>query len=242
MPTALTKARSRTITPRDIALTIPAETPRYWMGGDPYSTHLMNTLSLMFPPGERFFMDAVRAFRAQLKDPQLIAQVRGFLGQEALHSREHRVFNRWLSRFGIDAERIDAADQRQHLAAPGRAHTDRRSGCDLCARALHGHHGRELARGRRDARAGCRAAARAVDLARDRGARSQVSGVRRLSRGGRRLRDASALDVAHQHRLHPRRQLLASSVHGPRRAAQATRSIWPAAGGATGDRAATSHA
>lgn len=107
MPTALTKARSRTITPRDIALTIPGDTPRYWMGGDPYSTHLMNTLSLVFPPGERFFMDAVRAFRAQLKDPQLIAQVRGFLGQEALHSREHQVFNRWLSRFGIDTERVD---------------------------------------------------------------------------------------------------------------------------------------
>jgi len=107
MTTALTKARSRIITPRDISLSVPADTPRYWMGGDAYSTHLMNVLSLMFPPGERFFMEAVRAYRNEVKDPRLVAQVRGFLGQEALHSREHRVFNQWLSRFGIDADGID---------------------------------------------------------------------------------------------------------------------------------------
>lgn len=113
-------ARSRTITPRDISLAIPGDTPRYWMGGDPFSTHLMNTLSLMFPPGERFFMDAVRAFRAEVKDPRLAAQVRGFVGQEALHSREHKVFNRWLKGFGVDADGIEqyiADDIAQRRAA-----------------------------------------------------------------------------------------------------------------------------
>jgi len=109
MQEALSKARARQITPRDMSLDIPGDTPRYWMGGDAYSTHLMNVLSLLFPPGERFFMDAVRAFRGQVTDPRLLAQVRGFLGQEALHSREHKTFNRWLNRFGIDADEIEAA-------------------------------------------------------------------------------------------------------------------------------------
>jgi len=109
MDTSALKARARSIVPRQLALAIPPETPRYWMGGDPYSTHLMNVLSLTFPAGERFFIDSVRAFRDQITDPQLAAQVRGFVGQEALHSREHAGFNRWLAQFGIDAQAFDKA-------------------------------------------------------------------------------------------------------------------------------------
>lgn len=106
---AIEAARARPISPRPLAIEIPKETPRYWMGGDPYTTHLMNAMSLMFPNGERMFMDAVRAYRDQLKDPALLAQVRGFLGQEALHGREHRAMNAWLSTLGIDAEAYEAA-------------------------------------------------------------------------------------------------------------------------------------
>jgi uncharacterized protein len=123
MEQALIKARARTISPRQLALDIPARTPRYWMGGDAYSTHLMNALSLLFPPGERFFMEAVRAFRGQVTDPGLLQQVRGFLSQEALHSREHTTFNRWLTSFGIDADAIEQAvadeiDQRKAKRTP----------------------------------------------------------------------------------------------------------------------------
>ena len=101
------KARARTIAPRQLKIDIPEDAPRYWMGGDPYSTHVMNVLSLIFPPGERLFIDAVRHFRTHISDPVLLAQVRGFLGQESRHSREHKVFNRWLEKFGINAEAIE---------------------------------------------------------------------------------------------------------------------------------------
>lgn len=104
---ALELARSRTISPRNLELSVPAGTPRHWMGGDPYTSQLMNTFSLLFPPGERFFMDAVRAFRGKLTDPTLLLQVRGFLGQEALHSREHKAFNAFLVTLGIDADGIE---------------------------------------------------------------------------------------------------------------------------------------
>lgn len=102
-------AQTRKIAPRDLDLEIPADTPRYWFGGDPYLSHMLNTFSLLFPPGERFFMDSVRAFRDQIRTPSLREQVRGFLGQEALHSREHRAFNRWLTQQGIDADGIEQA-------------------------------------------------------------------------------------------------------------------------------------
>ena len=109
MDTARRKARSREIVPRNLSLEIPKGTRFYWMDNDPYSTHLMNALSLVFPPGERFFMDSVRHYRDAIEDPRLLAQVRGFLGQEALHSREHRSFNRWLSKFRIPADEIEQA-------------------------------------------------------------------------------------------------------------------------------------
>jgi hypothetical protein len=95
------------------------------LGAAAVSNPVLNVLSLLFPPGERFFMDAVRAFRGQVKDPSLLAQVRGFLGQEALHSREHKVFNRWLNRFGLDAEEIEAAIAQESA----RWRSDRRAGC-----------------------------------------------------------------------------------------------------------------
>jgi uncharacterized protein len=101
-------AREREIAPRALSIDIPSETPRYWLGGDAYESHLLNAFSLMFPHGERFFMDAVRAFRSEIRDPQLQQQVRGFLGQEALHSREHRTMNGWLTTLGINAEAYEA--------------------------------------------------------------------------------------------------------------------------------------
>lgn len=106
---AVSKAAARAITPRQLELEIPAATPRHWLGGDPYLTHLMNAFSLMFPQGERLFMDSVRAFRGQLDDEGLRQQVRGFLSQEALHSREHSVLNGWLTTLGFNAEAIDRA-------------------------------------------------------------------------------------------------------------------------------------
>jgi uncharacterized protein len=106
---AARESRSRHISPRSLSIDIPRDTPRYWMGGDAYTTHLLNAMSLMFPHGERMFMDAVRAFRGQVDDPVLLAQVRGFLGQEALHSRAHRTMNGWLTTLGINAEAYEAA-------------------------------------------------------------------------------------------------------------------------------------
>jgi predicted metal-dependent hydrolase len=100
-------AQTRVIAPRNLDLAIPADTPRRWFGGDAYCTHLLNAFSLMFPPGERYFMEAVRAVRDQVHTPALREQVRGFLGQEALHGREHRAFNRWLSTQGVHAEGIE---------------------------------------------------------------------------------------------------------------------------------------
>lgn len=42
-------------------------------------THFMNNLSSLFPYGEKFFVDSVRAVRDQVSDPQLLMRKDGQL-------------------------------------------------------------------------------------------------------------------------------------------------------------------
>jgi predicted metal-dependent hydrolase len=91
---------------RNLDFRLTPDLPRYWHSGDPYVTHFFNGLSLMFPEGERFFMDSVRHFQDRITDPQLREDVRGFLGQEGIHGREHRRYNDMLAAQGYPAEAI----------------------------------------------------------------------------------------------------------------------------------------
>jgi predicted metal-dependent hydrolase len=92
---------------RDLHFAMDADIPRYWLDGDAHLTRFFDALSLMFPDGERFFIDSVRAFRAQIADdPVLNAEVGGFIGQEAMHSREHVEYNDRLERQGIGANEL----------------------------------------------------------------------------------------------------------------------------------------
>jgi uncharacterized protein len=86
----------------------PAAVPRDWLHDDPYSTTLLDALSLLFPEGERFFVDSVKQARDQVHDPALRAQIAGFIGQEAMHGKEHRAFNEMLVGHGFaEAPRIE---------------------------------------------------------------------------------------------------------------------------------------
>ncbi len=85
-----------TITPRNIMFKV--EGPRgLWCGGDGPRTAFFDGMSLMFPEGERFFMDAVRDNAGAITDPQLKAEIRNFTTQEAIHSREHLRYNRMVT-------------------------------------------------------------------------------------------------------------------------------------------------
>lgn len=79
------------------------ENTRYWFDDDPVLTHFMNVLSVTFPDGERFFVDAVRALRDRVDDPQRQKDISGFIGQEAMHSLEHKAFNDLVAGKGYEA-------------------------------------------------------------------------------------------------------------------------------------------
>ncbi|MED5619400.1 metal-dependent hydrolase [Ideonella sp. BN130291] len=112
-------------------LLIDLETPiaRHWAGGDAFRSAYLNALSMSFPVGEQFFIDAVRlGFKALPPGQQarFQAEVQGFVGQEATHRRIHGLFNghlerlgyenRWAVRAAARIARIREFDVRHHLA------------------------------------------------------------------------------------------------------------------------------
>ncbi|WP_394830521.1 metal-dependent hydrolase [Pendulispora rubella] len=81
---------------RDVKFHLPAEHVGTWLQGSPHVAHLANTFSLFLPTGERFFIEAVRTYRDRVDDPELKTAVNAFIGQEAMHGREHRALNQVL--------------------------------------------------------------------------------------------------------------------------------------------------
>ena len=77
------------IKPQRMGFEFGEQVPRYWVDNNYLISHTMNALSVLFPEGEQFFVDSVRAFRDQIQDKKLKEDVRGFIGQEAMHSLEH---------------------------------------------------------------------------------------------------------------------------------------------------------
>jgi len=77
------------------------QVPRHFaVDGDLILSHLAASLSAVFPNGEDFFVRSVRRFRDVVTDDALRRQVNGFIGQEAMHGREHRGFNDRLHALG----------------------------------------------------------------------------------------------------------------------------------------------
>lgn len=68
-------------------------------------TQFMNTLSIFFPAGERFFIDSIRNYRDGITNEQLKKDVHQFIGQEAMHTREHLVYNQALTDAGFPVDK-----------------------------------------------------------------------------------------------------------------------------------------
>ena len=96
------------IPPRQLDFRIP-DAPRYFLNDNATATTFIAVLSAFFPPGERFFMESVRHFRAKVTDPTLKAEVSGFMGQEAIHGREHERLNDMFKEQGINTDVPEAA-------------------------------------------------------------------------------------------------------------------------------------
>ena len=97
----------RSVRTRRIAFAYPpASLDRHYVNGDLVMSHVVSVLSAMFPPGEDFFVRAVKRHADQVTDPELKQQVAGFIGQEVTHGREHRELNKRLQEMGYPTHRV----------------------------------------------------------------------------------------------------------------------------------------
>lgn len=93
--------------PRTPDLALNASIPPHWFGGDALATHIVNGVNLLFPAGERFFVRSVRRYLPQIEaDAELIAQVRGFFGQEGRHANAHERFFEVMEAQGYKVRRF----------------------------------------------------------------------------------------------------------------------------------------
>jgi predicted metal-dependent hydrolase len=93
------------LTVRRLLVDLSAGFPRHWHGGDAFKTAYFNALSMSFPSGEQFFIDAVREAAQQLprtpENAALHESLAGFIGQEASHRQVHALYNAELERQGL---------------------------------------------------------------------------------------------------------------------------------------------
>lgn len=106
-------ADERPIKPRRMEFDMSQLREKYFFRGNSILSTLMYALSASFPDGERFFIDSVRHYQKQIDDPVLIDQIRGFIGQEAHHSRIHEDFNDRAKALGVDMDTIDRQFKRR---------------------------------------------------------------------------------------------------------------------------------
>jgi predicted metal-dependent hydrolase len=92
---------------RNVRFSMKDEVPRHWHGGRIAVTSFFNNLSIFFPHGERFFVQAVNHYKSRITDEKLKAEVRAFCEQEGFHSREHIRYNRMLEEQGYHGDALE---------------------------------------------------------------------------------------------------------------------------------------
>ena len=80
-----------------------SDTPLHWVPGDPFTTHMVNVLHLLLPPGERWFISVVKEAEPLVTDPELLEKMQPFIQQEAWHAWAHSVVLDRLAEAGIDS-------------------------------------------------------------------------------------------------------------------------------------------
>lgn len=93
---------------RDLDFRLAKDKANDWHLWGRHVTTFFNTLSLFFPVGERFFINSVRNYRDRVTDPQLQKDVAGFIGQEAMHGREHEDYNAFVAAGGLPVLDMEA--------------------------------------------------------------------------------------------------------------------------------------
>lgn len=64
----------------------------HWCDNNPFLTHFINSMHVVFPEGEKYFIRSVKAFNDKIQNRQLQEKIKAFIGQESQHMVQHKKF------------------------------------------------------------------------------------------------------------------------------------------------------
>lgn len=70
----------------------------HYVDNNSFGTHFLNSMHVIFPDGEKFFVRSVRKYIDQIQDPELKERLKAFIGQEMHHMNQHRTFWNFLKK------------------------------------------------------------------------------------------------------------------------------------------------
>lgn len=80
-----------------------SDVPLHWIPEHPIASDFISVLNLLLPEGERWFVQTYNEALPLVRDEELAATMRGFIGQEAMHAEAHdHVLWEFLDHHGID--------------------------------------------------------------------------------------------------------------------------------------------
>lgn len=71
------------------------------------TTRLLNALSLLFPKGERYFVESLKWYEQVVTDEKTLNEMKIFYRQEYQHAREHKKLNDIFKKHGLDVDALD---------------------------------------------------------------------------------------------------------------------------------------
>ena len=84
-----------------------SESPLHWIPGHPVASHMVNLLNIVLPAAERWFVTTYNEALPLVNDERLAEDMRGFIGQEAVHAETHdRVLREFMETRGVNPRPI----------------------------------------------------------------------------------------------------------------------------------------
>jgi predicted metal-dependent hydrolase len=84
-----------------------ADIPLHWIPGHPVASDMIGILNVVLPAAERWFVATLNEALPLVKDPKLADDIRGFIGQEAIHADVHeRALHEFMEANGFDPSPI----------------------------------------------------------------------------------------------------------------------------------------
>ena len=84
-----------------------SESPLHWIPGHPVASHMVSLLNVVLPAAERWFVSTYNEALPLVKDERLADDMRGFIGQEAVHAHTHeKMLHQFMEARGVDPQPI----------------------------------------------------------------------------------------------------------------------------------------